>query len=89
MSDHLSRFWAVDKADYCALVLVAGFAALLGYGVAKDVIGIGQAAVVAACLLLVFALAESVTRPPLVTLAGEGQAELTRERFPIGFQPPS
>ena len=79
----------MDKADYCALVFVVGFAVLLGYGVAKEVIGIGQAAVVATCLLLAFALAESVSRPPPVTLINEEQAEPAQERFPIGFQPPS
>jgi hypothetical protein len=89
MSERLDRFAAMDKTDTWALVLVAGFAALLGYGVAKDAIGIGQAAVVMACLLVFFALGASMTRPSLLTLAKEGEAEPAQGRFPIGFQPPS
>ena len=82
----------MSQVDLWTLVFVAGVAALLGYGVAKDVLDVGQATLVMAGLLVVIALSASMAAPshlPPLILEPEPDPETDGERFPIGFQPPS
>jgi hypothetical protein len=84
----------MSQSDLWTLVFVAGVAALLGYGVAKDVLDVGQATLVMAGLLVLVVLSASMATPsPLPSLILETEPEpdpeTDGERFPIGFQPPT
>jgi hypothetical protein len=79
----------MDKTDFWAVVFTAAVAAALGYGVARDAIELGHAALVIAALLLMFALSGSMTSSDQPALTHEVVPEPEGAPFPVGFQAPS
>jgi hypothetical protein len=81
----------MDQTYFWTLVLVAGVAGTLGYSVAIDALGAGEAVFIVAVVVAMIALTQSLpTAPiPVVVLEPEPEPEPEPGRKPVGFVPPS